>query len=228
MNRSVVLQVPQQPPADAYTLPASAGHLPSNITLYQYEVCPFCCKVKAFLDYNKLPYHTIEVNPLTKGELSWSTYRKVPVVKFGRGKNEANSSTGGVSVEEERRWRKWVDERFVKVLTANIYRSWDESWGTFKYMTQQSHWNWAVQQSVRLAGSVLMWQIGRRMPDKYNITGGDRPNLADLSMFGVLQAIKGTDTYNDVVLHSNIGPWLSRMVLAVGNSCEIKQVPSAA
>jgi len=38
-------------------------------------------------------------------------------------------------------------------------------------MTQQSHWNWAVQQSVRFAGSVLMWQIGRRMPEKYNITG---------------------------------------------------------
>jgi hypothetical protein len=47
-----------------------------------------------------------------------------------------------------------------------------ESWGTFKYMTQQSHWNWAVQHSVRFAGSVLMWQIGRRMPEKYKITGG--------------------------------------------------------
>jgi len=58
--------------------------------------------------------------------------------------------------------------------------------------------------------------------------GGDRPNLADLSMFGVLQAIKGTDTYNDVVLHSKIGPWLGRMVMAVGESCEIKQVPSTA
>jgi len=35
---------------------------------------PSCC--------TQLPYHTIEVNPLTKGELSWSTYRKVPVVKL--------------------------------------------------------------------------------------------------------------------------------------------------
>jgi microsomal prostaglandin-E synthase 2 len=39
-----------------------------------YDTMPPCC--------TQLPYHTVEVNPLTKGELSWSTYRKVPVVKL--------------------------------------------------------------------------------------------------------------------------------------------------
>lgn len=29
-----------------------------------------------------MPYRTVEVNPITKGELSWSSYRKVPVVKL--------------------------------------------------------------------------------------------------------------------------------------------------
>jgi len=29
-----------------------------------------------------MPYSTVEVNPITKGELSWSAYRKVPVVKL--------------------------------------------------------------------------------------------------------------------------------------------------
>jgi microsomal prostaglandin-E synthase 2 len=47
------------------------------------------------------------------------------VCRFGSGKAEGSSSIGGVSAEEERLWRKWVDERFVKVLTANIYRSWE-------------------------------------------------------------------------------------------------------
>lgn len=45
--------------------------------------------------------------------------------RFGSGKAEGSSGFGGVSAEEERLWRKWVDERFVKVLTANIYRSWE-------------------------------------------------------------------------------------------------------
>ena len=50
------------------------------VTLYQYEVCPFCCKVKAFLDANDVPYRTVEVNPLTKAEIKWSKeYRKVPI-----------------------------------------------------------------------------------------------------------------------------------------------------
>lgn len=30
------------------------GVLPKELVLYQYEVCPFCCKVKAFLDYHKV------------------------------------------------------------------------------------------------------------------------------------------------------------------------------
>jgi microsomal prostaglandin-E synthase 2 len=30
----------------------------------------------------QMPYSTVEVNPITKGELSWSSYRKVPVVKL--------------------------------------------------------------------------------------------------------------------------------------------------
>jgi microsomal prostaglandin-E synthase 2 len=33
--------------------------------------------------FAQLPYSTVEVNPLTKGELRWSSYRKVPVVQMG-------------------------------------------------------------------------------------------------------------------------------------------------
>lgn len=26
--------------------------------------------------------------------------------------------------DDELKWRQWVDERFVRIITANIYRSW--------------------------------------------------------------------------------------------------------
>ena len=52
----------------------------SRLTLYQYEVCPFCCKVKAFLDYHNVPYSCVEVSPFWKKELSFSEYKKVPVL----------------------------------------------------------------------------------------------------------------------------------------------------
>lgn len=51
-----------------------------NLTLYQYKTCPFCSKVRAFLDYHGLPYEIVEVNPVIRQEIKWSTYRKVPIL----------------------------------------------------------------------------------------------------------------------------------------------------
>ena len=45
-----MLQVPDDP----YAPPAELKGLPQEIIMYQYEVCPYCNKVKAFLDYNKV------------------------------------------------------------------------------------------------------------------------------------------------------------------------------
>eukprot|EP00063_Salmo_salar_P052321 XP_014027156.1 PREDICTED: prostaglandin E synthase 2-like isoform X1 [Salmo salar] len=56
----------------------SVGDL--KLTLYQYKTCPFCSKVRAFLDYHGLPYEIVEVNPVMRKEIKWSTYRKVPIV----------------------------------------------------------------------------------------------------------------------------------------------------
>ena len=39
---------------DAYKRPSDLHGLPKDIELYQFEVCPYCCKVKAALDYYKV------------------------------------------------------------------------------------------------------------------------------------------------------------------------------
>ncbi|XP_037653169.1 prostaglandin E synthase 2 isoform X2 [Choloepus didactylus] len=56
--------------------------LPSSLqlTLYQYKMCPFCSKVRAFLDFHALPYQVVEVNPVRKTEIKFSSYRKVPIL----------------------------------------------------------------------------------------------------------------------------------------------------
>lgn len=106
--------------------------LPS-VTLFQYEPCPYCCKVKAVLDYLKIPYEVVEVNPLTKKETKvFTDYRKVPVCKIDDevvvdssaiisrlrelvvDVQEGGASTGGVAREEEDKWRQWVDKKLVK------------------------------------------------------------------------------------------------------------------
>lgn len=65
---SSVLFLPQLP----------AGSL--QLTLYQYKTCPFCSKVRAFLDYHGLPYEIVEVNPIMRKEIKFSSYRKVPIL----------------------------------------------------------------------------------------------------------------------------------------------------
>uniref|UniRef100_A0A3B4ULH2 Prostaglandin E synthase 2 n=2 Tax=Seriola dumerili TaxID=41447 RepID=A0A3B4ULH2_SERDU len=51
-----------------------------KLTLYQYKTCPFCSKVRAFLDFYGLPYEIVEVNPVMRQEIKWSAYRKVPIL----------------------------------------------------------------------------------------------------------------------------------------------------
>ncbi len=52
------------PPAseDPYAPPTELHGMPESLVLYQYEVCPFCCKVKAFLDYyNVCQVHSLHI-----------------------------------------------------------------------------------------------------------------------------------------------------------------------
>lgn len=59
-----------------------------HLTLYQYQSCPFCCKVRAFLDFNGLSYDVVEVNSLRRKEISFSHYKKVPILVCQTGKDE--------------------------------------------------------------------------------------------------------------------------------------------
>lgn len=252
---------------DDYVRPTDLKGIPKSLVLYQYEVCPFCCKVKAALDFYKVPYQVIEVNPLTSAELKWAGLKKVPVIKMdgdevmvessrimSRIAAEVEAKAGGnklstkakvAAIERETKWRRWVDERFVKIITANIYRSWDETWNTFKYITDQTNWSWGTRELARVSGALIMWQVGKNMPKKYNIEGdlrealyascnefvaamdgkafmgGSTPDLADLAAYGVLTAVQSTPTFTDVMKKSKLKPWYERVKAAIGNSSRI-------
>ena len=51
-----------------------------RIVLLQYQSCPFCCKVRTFLDFHGLAYDVVEVNPVLRTQLRFSPYRKVPIL----------------------------------------------------------------------------------------------------------------------------------------------------
>jgi len=51
-----------------------------RLTLYQYQTCPFCCKVRAYLDHRGFSYDVIEVNSVRRNQIKWSKYKKVPIL----------------------------------------------------------------------------------------------------------------------------------------------------
>ena len=152
------------------------------IALYQYEVCPYCCKVKAVLDYKKIPYEKIEVNPMTHEELAGVPgaieYDKVPVLTDG--KNVIFESNDMIryldekypskpifakekeTLKEQERWMKYADEDLVQILPGNIYRSLPESLNSFKYITKVGKFPRWKRYYLALGGAVAMTIVAKK------------------------------------------------------------------
>ena len=149
------------------------------IKLYQYEVCPFCCKVRAVLDYKKLPYEKVEVHPLNKKEIAFAKpYQKVPILMDGNQQViESNDIIQYLDdrypdklvfaeTEEERQkqrvWLKFADEELVIILPPNIYRSLGESYDSFKYISKMAKFSFIQRQLIRVAGSAVMLMVAKK------------------------------------------------------------------
>lgn len=266
-----------------------------EVTLFQYQTCPFCCKVRAFLDYNGFNYNVIEVNSVFRKEIKWSDYKKVPIlVVEGTDKKydlQFNDSSLIISVLEsylidnskdlnllnsyfpaleekqkngkikyeypnryflmygdskldrpksliasERKMRKWVDETLVHSLSPNIYRTPSEALQAFKYFSQVGEWeknfSYTERMIVIYVGAVAMYFVGKILKRRHQLQdnvrlslyeacdewvrtvgkentffGGDQPNLADISVYGVLTAIEGCDAFQDVLKNTKIKTW---------------------
>nr|CAD7403621.1 unnamed protein product [Timema cristinae] len=174
-------------------------HTGLQLVLFQYPTCPFCCKVRAFLDYYGFSYDVVEVNPVLRQQIRWSSYKKVPIVvaKVEGGYQQLNDSSlivsslasflhdpmGGLpnvlkcyptinfndddgslrseimnryflmfqgdvpsgrtkeNITEERKWRKWADDRLVHVLSPNVYRTKEEALQAFHWFSEVGEWD---------------------------------------------------------------------------------------
>lgn len=240
--------------------PSPVKVVPNDVVLYQYEACPFCNKVKAFLDYYDIPYKIVEVNPMSKKEIKWSDYKKVPILmvdgeqmvdsteiinKLFR-KIHPDISTGPASAdEEEKKWLGWVDNHLVHVLSPNIYRTASEALESFDYIATHGNFSLTERIFAKYAGATAMYFVSKKLKKRHNITderkalyeaaetwvdalkgrdylGGPKPNLADLSVFGVLRPIRHLKSGRDMVENTRIGNWYKKIESAVGESSKVK------
>ncbi|XP_042457126.1 prostaglandin E synthase 2-like [Zingiber officinale] len=161
--------------------PPSPERIPKDVVLYQYEACPFCNKVKAYLDYHDIPYKVVEVNPISKKEIKWSDYKKVPILVVD-GEQLVNSSDivknlderlhpeHAVIDEEEAKWLRWVDDHLVHMLSPNIYRTTSEALESFDYIAKHGNFSFTERLTVKYAGAAIMYMVSKKLKKKYNIT----------------------------------------------------------
>lgn len=178
-----------------------------EITLYQYQVCPFCCKARAFLDYHRIPYRVVEVNPITKSEVKFSKdYRKVPITVVG--KEQVNDSSFIITTlshivrpdrpqtEDEKKWRKWVDGSLVRVLPPNIYRTMREATEAFEYISEMNDFSFVQKYAAKYLGSTAMYGVSKRLKKRYNIVD-EREVLYSLARQWTSEALRGgTKTFH--------------------------------
>lgn len=274
-----------------------SSHL--QLTLYQYKTCPFCSKVRAFLDFHSLPYQVVEVNPVRRTEIKFSSYRKVPILvaQEGDSSQQLNDSSviisalkthlvSGQSLEEvityyppmkamndqgkevtefcnkywlmldekeaqrlyggkearteEMKWRQWADDWLVHLISPNVYRTPTEALASFDYIVREGKFGAVEATMAKYVGAAAMYLISKRLKSRHHLQddvradlyeaankwvtavgkdrpfmGGQKPNLADLAVYGVLRVMEGLEAFDDLMRHSRIQPWYLRMERAI-------------
>mmetsp|Transcript_18209 Transcript_18209/g.30539 ORF Transcript_18209/g.30539 Transcript_18209/m.30539 type:complete len:293 (-) Transcript_18209:78-956(-) len=156
--------------------------------VYQYLICPFCNRVKSYLDFCGIEYETVEVNPLTKGEIDFpTTAKKVPIAIIDNKVVEDSSNIIETITEHAKtmqlktfpgqtffpedteQWSEWSEKKLAVMLYPNITRSFEESWECFAYSSDVVSWSPIQRLLVRTIGPAAMSLANGRIKKKYGI-----------------------------------------------------------
>lgn len=245
---------------------ASAGAGGPGVEFFRYTTCPYCGKVKAFLDYYRIPYQAVEVEPMFKSQIADSNYKKVPQLRFG-GRDGAYlvdsseivdtlASYVGAGVElgdaDVQHWREWARESLVRLIVVNINKTLVQAWEGYSYIDNFDSIPLANKVFLKVIGAPVMYLVSEyktrpslakaghlqahddvraalhrhvaqyvdelRLSEQRPFHGGSKPDLADLDVYGVFQSVRGHAVYDDLLLSTNIGPWMARMDRETGQA----------
>ena len=146
-------------------------------TLYCFETCPFCWKVRSLLSWKGVDFSKVEVDPMKKKELKWSDWSAVPVYVEADGTqvNDSNpilhwvnsNHTGGTPFpragedESQDKWMDFSGDVLGKSIVAVIYSSYGDSRKALAYVSEvESFSRWQAFQAKWLGG-VIMRMVGK-------------------------------------------------------------------
>ena len=162
------------------------------LKLFQYQICPFCNIVKSTLDFTKVPYETIEVNPLTKAEISSEPlsgdYKKVPIALLddeqingsddiikrvlGMPRTDSFLEANGINAErfQDSEWRNFAAVDLAQLLYPNICGSLGDSYRAFDYVNNVESFSRMQQISVQYLGMLAMYMAAAKVKKRIGIT----------------------------------------------------------
>lgn len=146
-------------------------------TLYCFETCPFCWKVRALLGWKGVDFSKVEVDPMKKGELKWSDWKAVPVYVEADGTqvNDSNdilhwvneTHPGGSTFPrasadaKQDEWMAFSNAILGKSIVAVIYATYRSSRDALRYVTSVDKFSgWQKWQAIWLGG-IIMRLVGK-------------------------------------------------------------------
>lgn len=159
------------------------------LTLYQFDSCPFCWKVKALLNYAKQNYKTVEVTPFGMKELDFTDHKKVPVLRDG---DKVVTESAAIvkyvndnyvhlsSNAESEKWVEWVDDKLVHFLPPLIHPNFGTSYKNFAVIMRNNKFGWLMGSFVRVMGAFMMPKVAKKMKAKYHIENPKTEFLAEI------------------------------------------------
>jgi microsomal prostaglandin-E synthase 2 len=156
------------------------------LTLYQFDSCPFCWKVKALLNYAKQSYETVEVSPFGMKELDFTDHKKVPVLKDGEQiivesaaiVEHVNTHYSQLPISESaHKWTKWVDDVLVHYLPPLIHPNFRTSYRNFAKIMKNNNLGMIKGGLTRFVGSLVMPKVARKMKTKHGIKDAEKEYL---------------------------------------------------
>ena len=210
------------------------------------------------LDFTRTRYSAVEVNPLTKAQLKWSEFSKVPVAVFGSDGRAMNESSRIVEALLDRlhhapmavdkaafssagakQWSDWSVDELAVYMYPNMTRSWSECTTTLQYCEGAKGFSSMDKFLIRNVGAFGMSMAHGKIKQKYGIedertelfekvdawtaelaasdgpfrSGTDVPDMADVSVYGVLRAAAGLPLYAEIAQRGGAGvqAWLEAM-----------------
>jgi len=151
------------------------------------------------------------------------TYSKKPVFE-----NQPVAQTA------ESQWLEWADNTLVRALPPMLYDTFGHSLKTFDYITKIGKFNWFQKNYIKYCGAFVMKMVASKSAKQQNITdpskhfqsclsdwekaletnqffGREKPNGADLAIYGILKSIEQFDPFKVVKANHCVYKWYCRV-----------------